>query len=97
MKLRHYAVGLASAGALALGTAGPAAASGTPAFTCWANQNNVYLYGTGPNQGPVDWIIHTGQPFYGHQTIVHNGQFWSLGHTTNNNSDMWVRTSQLRC
>jgi hypothetical protein len=97
MKLRHYAAGLASAAALALGTAGPAAAGGTPAFTCWANQSNVFLYGDGPGQGPVDWIIHTGDAFYGHSTTLVNGVFWSYGHTKNNNSDLWVRTGQLRC
>ncbi|MBB4661373.1 hypothetical protein [Conexibacter arvalis] len=97
MKLRHCIVGLASAAALSLGTAGTAAAGGTPAFTCVANQSNVYLYGDGPGIGPVDWILHTGQAFHGHYTVVHSGVFWSFGHTDGNSSDMWVRTNQLRC
>lgn len=86
MKLRHFAAGLAGAAVLPLGAAGPAAAGGTPAFTCYAAQDNVYLYGDGPGQGPVDWILHTGRAFYGHYTRAFSGVFWSYGHTAGNPS-----------
>lgn len=97
MKLRHCAAALAGAATIAFGTAGTAAAGGTPAFTCYANQSNVYMYADGPGVGPVDWIIHTGQAFYGHQTRAFSGVFWSLGHTAGNSQDMWLRTGQLNC
>jgi len=98
MKRSKKIAALASAAALTLGFAGTATAHDTSGFLCHGNVSVAPMYGDGPGQGPVDWILGYGEAFRGHSTINVGGTFWSYGHSASSYPyDYWVRTGELNC
>ena len=98
MKLRTTVTALASAAALSLGFAGTATAHDTSGFLCHGYLFQAAMYGDGPGQGPVDWLLSQGEAFRGHQTINVGGTFWSYGHSASSFPyDYWIRTGELNC